>query len=303
MIEKPAVIVTSLGRTGTKFFYALFRELIPGGLSLHEPDVLSFNVLSDRDVLSQIRFVLRQLEDAGIYNLIIRRTLRKWSLMELSDARVRGELSYAEAVKQVLDQRRGFVLSRTGLVYIEANAGYYGLIGVLKDVYAHHRVAYLVRDGRDWVRSHLNWGEMYGKGKIRRLVAHTWPTALEIRGDPYAEKWRMMSRFERICWAWTRLNGYALKSIQRNPDAEVFRFEDVFKSESRYQHLAELVDFATDMPGVEPVPPRALEGWLDRKIHESSGKFPAWPEWPSQHRGKFLEICGELMETLHYELD
>jgi hypothetical protein len=148
----------------------------------------------------------------------------------------------------------------------------------------------------------MNWGEMYGKSGLRRLVAHTWPTAVEIKGDPYAEKWRTMSRFERICWAWATLNSYALNSIRKNPRARVFRFEDIFKSENRYQHLTELVDFGTGLPGVGVVPPQVLEGWLERRVHASSGDFPGWQEWSPQHRQHFLGICGPLMEELDYEL-
>jgi hypothetical protein len=94
-----------------------------------------------------------------------------------------------------------------------------------------------------------------------------------------------------------------LDTVQENPTARVFRFEDIFKSENRYQHLAELVNFATDMPRVDPVPAQALAGWLDRRIHKSSGDFPAWSEWSEQHKQQFVEICGPLMEELGYELN
>jgi hypothetical protein len=112
-----------------------------------------------------------------------------------------------------------------------------------------------------------------------------------------------MSRFEKICWAWVRLNEYALGTIEENPNARAFRFEDIFKSRDRYQHLATLVDFATDLPGIEPVPSQALDGWLDRKIHGSSGEFPAWPNWSAQQKEQFIQICGPLMESLDYDID
>ena len=301
MIRKPTIIITSLGRTATKFFAALFRDLIPNATSLHEPDV--FNFFQYEGTEERLRQTIKQIQEVGFYNLFIRKVLGSGSVIQLSDARVRNQLKYEDAVRRLFKQRSSFVDSREGSIYVESNAGYYGLIDVLRDVYAHHKVAHVVRDGRGWVRSKMNWGQMYNKGKVRGVFAHTWPAASEMDADPYRSEWPTMSRFERICWAWVRLNGYALDTVRENPDARVFRFEDIFKSENRYQHLAELVNFATDMPGVHPVPSEALDGWLDRRIHRSSGGFPAWPDWPPEQKQRFTEICGSLMEALGYNLD
>jgi hypothetical protein len=300
-VDKPVIVITSLGRTGTKFFAALFSDTIAKATSLHEPDV--FNLFQYADADERIRQTIKQIQEVGFYNLFIRKVLGSGNIIELSDARIRNQLKYEEAVRRLSKQRANFICSREVLAYIESNIGYYGLIDVLNDVCEHHRVVYIVRDGRDWARSHMNWGQLYNKSKIRAIFAHTWPTALEIESDSYRSKWNSMSRFERICWAWSRLNGYALSTVQENPNARVFRFEDIFKSENRYQHLAELVNFATDMLGVDPVPAEALDGWLDRKIHKSSGDFPAWPEWSTQQKQQFTEICGPLMEELGYAID
>jgi hypothetical protein len=301
MIKKPTIIVTSLGRTGTQFFSALFTDILPDSASLHEPDV--FNFLQYEGTNERLRQTVKQIRQVGFHHLFVRKALGRGSVIKLSDLRVCGRLEYSEAARRLLKQRSTFVGSREGSVYIEANAGYYGVLDVLDDVFVHHKAAYIVRDGREWVRSNMNWGQMYNKGKIRRFLAHTWPAASEMEEDPFRSEWNSMSRFERICWAWIRLNEYALRTIEENPDARVFRFEEIFKANGRHQHLTELVSFATDMPGVGPVPPRALDGWLDRKIHGSSGDFPAWPEWSSEHRGQFSEICRPLMEALDYELD
>lgn len=305
MIKKPTVIITSLGRTGTKFFYELFKEVIPNGTSLHEPDV--FNIVQYRGKGELARQILKQIREAGVHNMIVRKGLGKWSLIKLSDARVRGELGYANAVQQVLSQRRKFVHSQSGDVYVESNVAYYGLIDVLKDVYEHHRAAYIIRDGHEWVQSWMNWGGMhggiYGKGRIVSIFAHNWPTALEIGNDPYKLKWDSMSRFEKLCWAWVRLNEYALGTIQENPNAMVFRFEDIFQSKDRYQHLANLVQFVTTFPHIDPIATDSLEGWLDRQVHKSVARFPSWEEWSAEHKQQFKTICGPLMEKLGYEFD
>jgi hypothetical protein len=303
MIEKPLVVVTSLGRTGTLFFASLFEDVIPNGTCLHEPDILTTTEL--RKGGKGITHIVQQICKSGPYNMLVKKPLGKWNLAKVSDDRFRRQIGYEEAVQRTMSQRIGFIHSCGGAIYVESSTAYYGLIDVLKDVFLHHRIVYLIRDGRDWVRSWMNSGQrggMYTKGKFRSIFARNWPTARDV-DDEYCAKWELMTWFEKLCWAWARLNEYALRTVERNPSARVFRFEDIFTSENRYQHLAALVDFATDLPGVQPVPSEALEGWLERKIHTSSGDFPAWPGWPVQHREQFIEICGPLMESLEYDID
>jgi hypothetical protein len=281
----------------------MLGEVIPNVTSLHEPDVFQIVIHGRRRTSRSLARIQKQLSEVGLYNLLFRKVIGKWGLIRLSDARIRGTLGYADVVKRVIKQRSKFVRSRGGSAYVESNAGYYALVDILPDVFVHHRVVYIIRDGRSWVRSKMNWGEMYGKGKLRSVFAHTWPTASEIAGDPYADQWHTMSRFERICWAWTKLNGYALDIVRENPNARVFRFEDIFESDNRYQYLTELVNFATDIPGVDPVPAKVLDGWLDRKVHKSSGAFPAWGGWSCGQQETFVSICGSLMKQLGYEFD
>jgi hypothetical protein len=300
-ISKPTVIITSLGRTGTKFFQLLFEEVVPDSTSLHEPDYLNFGQY--RGWGERIGQVVRQLRESGVYNLAVRKSLGKWSLIELSHARVRGELDYAEAVQQVLSQRRRFVRSQRGSVYIESSSAYYGLIDVLEGAYARHRAVYIIRDGRDWVQSKMNWGTMYVKGGVRRLVSSTWPSAMEFADDPHRAKWEKMSRFERLCWAWVKLNEYALATIHENPNARVFRFDHLFESEDRYHHLRELIDFATALPHTELTSTGSWEGWLEKPVHQSAPRFPSWGEWSEECKQQFRAICGRLMERLGYGFD
>jgi hypothetical protein len=79
LITKPTIIITSLGRTGTKFFQLLFEEIVPDSTSLHEPDYLNFGQY--RGWGERIRQVVRQLRESGVSNLVVRKSLGKWSLI------------------------------------------------------------------------------------------------------------------------------------------------------------------------------------------------------------------------------
>lgn len=296
MIDKPTIIITSLGRTGTKFFSILFSEIVSDSTSLHEPDSLRIG-----HGYYGIGDVARQIRTAGTRNLV-RKGFGKWRIIEVSDARFRGTLDHPDAVDAVLRQRANYVKTQRGSVYIESNAGFYGLVDILADAFSYHRVAYMVRDGRDWVRSQMNWGEVYGKGRVRSLFAHTWPTPLETRDIRYQDKWPTMSRFSKLCWAWASLNEYALDALTENKSARLFRFEDIFKDREREAHLTEVVAYLTDLPGVQ-VRESSLSDWLNKPAHRSEQKFPPWSEWSTEYKEQFQIICGPLMDRLDYNYD
>jgi len=295
MIERPSIVITSLGRTGTTFFSFLFEKIIQDCDSFHEPDIVQYFGTPDR-----VGTFIKRVRDAGIYNMVFLKLLGKWSLIQLSDARLRGELDDKNATREVLRQRANFVASKSGSVYVESNAGYYGLLDILKNVYRHHKAIYLIRDGREWVSSAMNVEELYGKKGLRKFLGHKMPSALEFPADPLYEKWHYLSRFEKLCWAWARLNQYALKTILANSHARVFQFEKIFTGKDKYEYLDQVVKFATSIPGINVELLGSTEGWLERKINQSSTNFPAWENWSKDQKRQFEEICGPLMEDQGY---
>jgi len=294
-ISKPTIIVTSLGRTGTKFFQAFFKSQLPQSCSLHEPDV--FNYFQYSKGQERINQVWAQLKESGFTNLFVRKLLGQWSLINISDDRVCGEVDFPSAVKKLYQQRYSFVNDRTGSPYIESNAGYYGLLDTLDHVYEQYRVVYIIRDGRDWIQSKINWGQMYGKSALQKVFAHTWPTAYEC-GEVSLSQWESMPKFEKLCWAWVRLNEFALNSVGNNPNIRVVKFEDIFISDQRYDNLQELLEFliSIDNPGMLS----SIDGWLEKRIHGSWGKFPKWEDWTSGQKAGFIDVCGPLMNRLNY---
>lgn len=297
-IEKPTILITSLGRTGTDFFAKFFANIVPDCTSLHEPDIVQSTGIDNK-----LAHFMQQVRRAGIWKMVFLKAIGKWTLVKLSDSRFIGRLDDKQAIRSLLFQRRSFIENLPGSVYVEANIGYYGLLDVTPAVFRYHKAIYIVRDGRDWVRSHMNWGQFYGKTGIRKLLAHNWPVATDLPNDPYAGKWSSLSRFERLCWAWTRLNNYALETVSNNPNARVFHFEKIFSGGKRYQVLDELMAFSTSLPSITPMQLGKTDDWLERKIHQSSNEFPGWQEWTKEQKKQFKEICGSLMNQLGYSID
>ena len=298
MIDKPSILITSLGRTGTQFFSLLFDHVIPDCDAFHEPDIIQYAGVKDK-----ISPLLTRIKDAGIYNMFFLKLLGKWSLIRLSDSRVKGELDEKEAAHNLHWQRAKFIQSKKGSVYVESNVGYYGLLDILPDVFSRNKAIFIVRDGREWVRSTLNWGEIFGKKGIRKPFSHKWPTAKDFPDSPYFEKWHLLSRFEQICWIWSTLNQYALDTIEKNPNARIFYFEKIFSGKGRYSYLNELVEFAVALPTIRINKLGKTDGWLEKRIHMSSGNFPAWDNWTKEQKSQFERICGPVMEKLDYKIE
>lgn len=294
MIERPTIIITSLGRTGTTFFSHLFREIIPNCASFHEPDIVQYFGAENR-----IKAFLERVKDAGIYNMVLLKLMGKWTLINVSDSRLRKELSKEGAVKELLQQRKKFIESKHGTVYVESNAGYYGLLDILPDVFSEHKAVFIIRDGREWVSSAMKVEELYGKKGLRKILSHKMPSALEFPDDPLHETWMSVTRFKKLCWAWSKLNEYALKTASMNPNARVFQFEKIFVSQDKYQHLNDLVQHSIDLPNIDPLKVRETTGWLERKINQSSNEF-GWETWSTDQRHQFEHLCGPLMEKMGY---
>jgi len=298
MIDKPSILITSLGRTGTQFFSILFRDILPDCDSFHEPDVVQYAGVENR-----IKPFLNRVRNAGIYNMVFLKLIGKWSLVRLSDGRLKGELNDIEASKDLHRQRAKFIQSKKRKVYVESNIGYYGLLDLLPNVFSQHRAIFIVRDGRDWVRSTFNWGEIFGKKGGRAIFSHKWPTAKDFPDSPYAEQWQSLSRFQKICWVWSRLNQYALNTVEKNPNARVFYFEKIFSGEQKYTHLKDLIDFAVDLPGISVTQLDKTDGWLKKRVHMSSKDFPAWENWTPEHKDQFQQMCEPLMKKLGYKIE
>ncbi|MDZ7830654.1 MAG: sulfotransferase [Desulfobacterales bacterium] len=301
MIEKPSIIVTSLGRTGTLFFQNLFDASLLYGTCLHEPDRLNFGQYEGMgDKAAQ---VYRQIRESGVFELLIRKFIfSDWSIEAVSKDRETGKLSDPEAIKRIISQRKKFIQRQPGSIYLESSSAFYGIIDLLDKVFYQHRVIYIIRDGRDWVRSKMNFGTMYAKNPLQKLISGSWPTAVELNDSVYGEKWHEMTRFEKICWAWAELNQYALKCAAKNPYARVVRFEDVLSSPDAAKNLSDLIDFAVSISPAAAVKKKTLKNWLPGQTHASQKLFPDWCQWNNKQTDWFIQVCGPLMKKLGYEL-
>ena len=249
----PQVFIVSTGRTGTLFF-ARYYNLFPGLRSLHEP---------------------------------------RPDFKELAIAYAQGHVPFKTAVREIERQRRPHYreLRRRGIsLYIESNNRFFSLLNPLRAAFPESKIVYIVRDGRDYVRSGLsrNW---YTPGDTEpRLRADMFPD------DPWSDQWESMDRFQKIAWRWRKKDGFIQKDFEHLDNAVKVTFEDIFldpdkKGLYRINRFIGIPDKDTR---------RYLKRMGGRKVNTNTQKpIPKWTMWDAEMTRKFDEIAGEHWR-LHY---
>jgi hypothetical protein len=140
----------------------------------------------------------------------------------------------------------------------------------------------------------------YDKGYIMRRITHTWPDAKQFERDPHHELWNEMDRFERLCWAWSKLNTHAIQAVHKDPNCKLIKFEDIFISEAGVSFLIDALHFVGEIHDIDPVRRNDIKPLLNIQPNVSRNKFPYWNEWSEKRKKFFLDTCMPLMEKLDY---
>jgi len=289
-IAKHMVIITSTGRTGTRFFGDFLSSMVPGAYSVHEPDVVE----------GVSRRTWQRIRTFGPYHMLLGRLLGRTGIRNLTQQFISGSLDRHQLVERLRRQRSAYYRSLPGDPIIESYSQWYGILPAVPELFSHYRVVVIVRDPRTWVASCMNFGAPFGP---RDLVSRLGFKRLDpiTAGDRvYAERWPRMSRFERIAWTWKTINGYLLDFARQDPHTRIYRYESLFLGEDRASQLADLLEFITRFPDRD-FPSNFDDTVLQRRHHASTRQaFPDWPDWSDEQARQLFEICGTQMADLGY---
>lgn len=167
-------------------------------------------------------------------------------------------------------------------VYGEVNSYLRRHAGALREVLPEVRIFHLVRDGRDVVRS------MYSRPTLTpedEATAHL----LRNADGPTGGSDGRPSRFDWLCWYWTRENAY----LRRHAEWTV-RFEDLLRDYDHFRaRLTGPLGLRIDRP--------TWSAAVSRPVHATeSHELPPPPEWSADRTRRFWEICGDEMERYDY---
>jgi hypothetical protein len=223
---------------------------------------------------------------------------------------VRSRLSREEAAKR-FQRGRAYVCGQVHSSgcdwYIESNNNLVPLLPILRRSFKNCKIVHVVRDGRDFVRSAFSKTvpSATRRGSKALVLSEEDPRsrlqAPDFPDDPYAEKWARMSRFERLCWLWVKLNALICDAIRDDPRATTVTFEELFRPEAAHKGLWRVIEFL----GLQErmlIPQRRVPELMAVKENPTQKYLiPAWTEWSPEQTRQFREIAGEAMAAFGYD--
>lgn len=208
-----------------------------------------------------------------------------------------GKISFEKAKKKFKIGRQAILskLLKDGkYIYIEANCNLFSLIPIIKDIFPDYRIVHIVRDGRDYVRSAMSRSLFRADDKLKRLKASYFPD------DPYCKKWDKMTRFEKICWHWVKMDSIIYEATRGDKNCLTLKFEDVFDAQNQYPGMKKLIEFFDlDMD----VDFKYILSLMKKKVNKTEKYLiPDWKNWDPEKRKQFLEIAGNHMKIYGYDI-
>jgi len=214
------------------------------------------------------------------------------------------------------------VQQQEGDVYGEKNVTYGPFIPHLHQALGC-RFVFLTRDGRDVVRSLVNWHEQKFGTIYRecRDPGHLSPQALKSAaslpvhqdtsdyarprprpGDPLYGAWEHLGRDEMCAYYWSRLNDLYLDRLADLPDDASMRINYTSPTADDVLRVAAFCGLTGLREGV-------VRKMLDRRINSLSdreapdGLYPDWKDWDGGRRRRFDRLAAATMQRLGYYTD
>lgn len=294
-IQKKSIFIVSGGRTATRFLSELLAISVKSCHSIQEPDV--WRIVDLVKLKKNRKFFLQKIKDYGAFNMTFGKVLPLGSARNLSIARQLGKIDKIKAAKKFYQTRRRPVSRTNKTIYAEANLQLVGLLDIIPLVFPNSKTVFIIRDGRNWVRSYMNIkNPIYSKHDPLYYIPYSRLKAKMIQSDPFSSAWNHFSVFQRICWFWRFHIGYALKTIKKNPNARTVHYEHLFDSSMQEKNLNGLLRYLTTFPDKHQAEYQYKGELTGKWFHESHTKqFPKWEEWSLEMVKEFHEICGDLL--------
>jgi hypothetical protein len=300
-IEKPCIFVTSAGRTATRFISELIELAIPDCYADQEPDVWRLDSVIIDFKKNYPQFA-RKIRDFGLLNMTLGKLTPLGNPRGLSAARQMGKISEAKASRLLFDFRNQFLSGLEHSVYAECNLQIVGLIDIIPKVFPNSKTVFIIRDGRDWVRSSSNgYFAPYSIGDPVRFFPGSRASAKRCADDPFSDRWESFSRFQKLCWYWRKHTQYALETLSKNPNSKIIKYETLFDRSRHLEEMTNLLQYLTSFPNGNKLNFKYDGELKSAKFHESrKNTFPKWKDWSQQKIDQYQEICGDVMRQLEY---
>ena len=174
------------------------------------------------------------------------------------------------------------------------------------------KIVTFCRDGRDAVRSLMDWHEFKAHNVYIRAEdgapgpdmspeEDPWGYAYlrPLPGDDMASRWPKLDRFEKCAWYWAEYNRLLLERAALLPRSDRI---DINLSACGAGDLARVFDFL-ELEGFDGGRVAEMLGAGINSLYERTGirgRFPSWPDWSMAQNASFREFAGPMMQRLGY---
>lgn len=230
-----------------------------------------------------------------------------------------GRLPDARAVLKATVVKRVRENSRGRQIYGEKNVTYGPFIPHLYEM-LKCKFIFLKRDGRDVVRSMMDWhermfGSIYRECKDPGILspralnaAANLPVHLDTSdyarprpcpGDPFYDEWANLSREEMCSFYWSTINELYLNALEKIPKEA---WIEIDYTSPKTDDVLRVVDFL----GLKGVSRDGIQELLDSRLNSLKDRtgedclYPDWRNWDRGLRGRFDKIAERTMERLGY---
>lgn len=182
---------------------------------------------------------------------------------------------------------------KDGKVYGESSLIFGLVVPVLREAFPEARYIWLVRDGRDVAASCHAWGHYRPVEESLRLgmphKAVEWARhrlRADLCGEMGPAEWEGLTRFEKCCWWWSKVNRLIESELARLPPERHL--------------LVRLETLEAQGGGLWPFlgvrPPRRPD-FSPRNA--SYDPVVGWDRWTQSERESFARLCGGVMDRLY----
>ncbi|MBU2885814.1 hypothetical protein KO507_08580 [Gilvimarinus agarilyticus] len=257
------IILTSTGRTGTKFFADFFHKFFDDVLSIHEPEPDLLNL--------SVSYKTKKISADKAYSMFKNSRLNQYQ--------------QAKKYKHYFEANNNLTLLTPVLA---AKIPTLRVIHVSRHPYTFIRSAYHKKNthrGEEYLFYHEN-------DKRRRI------TPFDTKEITQYSEWLKLPRILKIAWYWNTYNKNLLELNHSIKNYCLIKYENVFDDRFRHQELSRMVTFLA----MTPKDNFTFENdFFKEKINKSEYDDDIFKKEIEPYTEQILNICGDTMKKLEYE--
>ena len=122
--------------------------------------------------------------------------------------------------------------------------------------------------------------------------------AEDIKEDEFRYHWSIMSKFEKYCWYYDKVNSFVLDKMKGKSNFRIYKHEELFNNKEVF---FDMLKFASQFDDGFKTSFSYKEKFM-KKVHSNADKrsFEAWEEWDSDMIEVFLTHCSKWMDEFNF---